>query len=188
VPGPAAGDRRLGIVQDRLRAGEVDHGAGPGALRAPPAPRSSRPNGPGGPGGRSGPGRPVRSGGSIGSGRAFGAGGTVGSARGRRRGSASAGRNPAVRDPVRPGRPDPGTPGPHAEVEGSRYAGQSRDSESRDQDHGLHPECRAWWGVLGALARRTRPMTRAFPRCRERPRARLIKIDSGLPLGTVSHD
>jgi hypothetical protein len=147
VPGPAAGDRRLGIVQDRLRAGEVDHGAGPGALRAPPAPRSSRPNGPGG---RSGPGTPVRSGGSIGSGRAFGAGGTVGSARGRRRGSASAGRNPAVRGPVRPGRPDPGTPGPHAEVEGSRYADQSRDGESRDQDHGLHPECRAWWGYRGA--------------------------------------
>ena len=185
MPGSATGDRRLGIIQDRLRAGEVDHGAGAGALRAPPVPRSSRPNGPGG---RSGPGRPVGSGGSIGSGRAFGAGGTVGSARGRRRGSASAGRNPAVRCRARSGRPDPGTPGPHAEVEGGRYAGQSREGESRDQDHGLHPECRAWCGVLGALARRARPMTRAFPRCRERPRARLINIDSGLPLGTVSHD
>lgn len=185
VPGPAARDRRLGVVQDRLRASEVDHGAGPGALCGPPAPRSSRSIGPGG---RNGPGRPVGSGGSIGSGRALGARGPVGSARGRGRGSASAGRNAAVRRPATPGRPDPGTPGPHAEVEGGRYAGQSHDGESRDQDHGLHPECRAWWGVLGALARHTRPMTRAFPRCRERPGARLINIDSGLPLGTVSHD
>ena len=155
MPGAPTRDRWLGIVQDRLRAGEVDHGAGPSALCDPPAPRSSRSSGPSR---RSGPGRPAGSDGSIGSARVLGAGGPVGSARGRGRGSASAGPNPAVRGPATFGRPDPGTAGPHAEVEGGRYSGQSRDGESRDQDHGLHPECRAWWGVLGALARHARPM------------------------------
>jgi hypothetical protein len=52
-----------------------------------------------------------------------------------------------------------------AEIEGCRDAGEAGNGESRDQNHGLHPEVP---GPVGALARHTRPMTRAFPRCRER--------------------
>ncbi len=181
-PGTAGSDSSrtgCGPVKSITMLAPVRSVAGPLADRADP----SGSNGSSGCRGCVGP---VGPSGSVG---ARGADGPVRSARGRRRGPAPAGRNPAVRGRVRPGGcPDPGTPGPHAEVEGGRYASQSRDSESRDQDHCVHPECRAWWGVLGALARRTRPMTRAFPRCRERPGTRLIITDCGSPLGTVSHD
>ena len=44
----------------------------------------------------------------------------------------------------------PGTARAHAEVEGCRYAGKSHEGESRDQDHGLHPECRAGKGYRDA--------------------------------------
>jgi hypothetical protein len=186
VPGPTALDRGFRLFQDRLRAGEVDHDAGPGAIGGSSAHGSSGSSGSGGCRGcvgSVGPYGPVRSGG------ARGAGGPIRSVGGRPRDPAPAGRNPAVRGRARPGRrPDPGTPRPHAEVEGGRYASQSRDSESRDQDHYVRPEYRAWWEVLGALARHTRPMTRAFPRYRERPGTRLINTDSDSPPGTVSYD
>ena len=126
MPGPAARDQRLRVLQDSLRAGEVDHGAGPrgpGAVHGPSALGSGVCAIPGGSAGSGGPG------GSC------GAGGPVRSDRRRRRGPASAGRRPAVPGPARRIRPNPGTARAHAEVERCRYADQSRNCESRDQDH-----------------------------------------------------
>ena len=71
--------------------------------------------------------------------------------------------------PVRSGSgPDPGAARAQAEIEGRHYAGQSRDSKSRDQNHAHRPECRAWWG-FGALARHDAADDASLPYSRERP-------------------
>jgi len=124
-----------------------------------------------------GPGRPAEVGGRFRPGAARGPASSAfrpsgsGGARGRgMRGPVSASPGPAGSGSVRSGSSTTGTAWADAEVEGRRDTGKSRDGECRDQNHGLHPECRASWRVLGTLARHTRPMTRAFPRSRERPR------------------
>ena len=65
--------------------------------------------------------------------------------------------------PARSGGPPTGTAvvtRADTEIKSRRDARKPRDGQSRDQNHGLHPERR---GLVGGAARHTRPMTRAFP-------------------------
>jgi len=122
---PAVGNRGCRILPGpgpRVGPGGAGQRLGPGAARGPArsAMRPGRTRGSSGPGGP-GPGIPV----------------------------------PDPREPrgCGPARPcacsEPRTTRAHAVVEG-RDAGQSRDSESCDQNHALRPECRAWRGSWDA--------------------------------------